>query len=140
MKLFWKFYAFLFLAIIFYNSLQLLDKNALPSLYYSAMMAFNSWYMVPYLLNILNALLSAIVCILIFYYAFKKQILYKAPYWLFYARLLSDFTGHSYAWQLVHTAMTQGIFWGLLGLASLILPILPSYLAQWHMTFNKNAP
>jgi len=102
------------------------------------MMAFNSWYIIPYLLNIINVFLSATACVLIFYYAFKKHVLYRAWYWLFYARLLSDFTGHSYAWQLIQIDITQGTLWGLLGVASLILPLFPSYLAQWRMTFNHH--
>ena len=106
-------------------------------MYYHTLSAFNNGYVAAYLLNILNILFNALAAILIFYYAFNSPILYKAPYWLFYARLLSDLTGHSFEWQLVQTSFAQGIFWGLLELAIMILPIVPSYIAHGCVTFTK---
>jgi len=59
------------------------------------------------------------------------------PLWLFYLRLFSDCTGHAYEFKIVQSGFSQSKLWGAVGLASLILPILPSYIAQWRMTFNK---
>ena len=134
MKLFWKYYAFLFLAIVLNNGLALLNPNSPSALYYNTLIAFNRWYIMAYLFNILNLGLSIIAGILIFNYAFKIQILSKTPYWLFYMRLLSDLTGHSWEWQLIQANMTQEILWGLLALFSWILPIAPSYFAHWRLS------
>jgi hypothetical protein len=141
MKLFWKFYSILFFAIVLNNALQLLNKNSLFGIYYNTTIVFSSWFIIPYFLNILNALIACIVCIFIFGYAFDVQVLSKAPQWLFYARLLSDCTGHSYELKMIQASFSHGELWGFIGLASLVLPMLPSYLAQWRITFNqKNAP
>lgn len=141
MKLFWKFYSFLLLAIVSSNALQLLNQNSLLEVYYNTTMAFSSWYAIPYFLNILNALIACIVCLFIFGYAFDVKSLSKTPPWLFYVRLLSDCTGHSYELKMIQSAFAQANLHGLIELASLIVPILPSYLAQWRMTFKtKNAP
>ncbi|MBF0504026.1 MAG: hypothetical protein HQL14_02875 [Candidatus Omnitrophica bacterium] len=141
MRLFWKFYTALFLVTIFNNGLVLLNKNSPLSIYYHTMMAFNSWFIVPYLVNIINVLLSLIVAFYILNYAFKTDVVLRAPYWIFYARILSDLTGHSYTWQYIQSGLIQGGFWGWLGLASFIIPLAPSYIVQWHITcLHKNAP
>ena len=119
------------------NALQLLNKDSLIEIYYNTTIVFSPWHIIPYLLNILNALIACIVCVFIFGYAFDLQSLPEAPQWLFYVRLLSDGIGHSYEWQIVQSGFSQSKLTGFLGLASLILPILPSYLAQWRMTFKK---
>jgi len=137
MKLFWKFYAFLFLAIVFNSAFQLLDKDSLFGVYYNTTIVFSKWYIFPYVLNILNSLIACTVCFFIFGYAFDLKALPSSPPWLFYLRLFSDCTGHSYEFKMVQSYFSQGELWGILGLASLILPILPSYLAQWRMTFSK---
>lgn len=134
MKLFWKYYAFLFMAIVLSNAFVLLNPNSPSEIYYNTLIAFNGWYAFAHLLNILNLGLNIIASILIFNYAFKIQVLRKAPYWLFYARLLSDLIGHSWEWQLIQANMTQDILWGLLALASWILPIAPSYFAHWRLS------
>jgi len=136
-KLFWKYYAFLFLVIVLSNGFLLFNPHSHPAVYYHTLMAFNIKYITAYLLNILNLALNTIACVLIFIYAFQTPVLYKAPYWLFYARFLSDLTGHSWEWQMIQASMAQGIFWGLLGLAALVLPIVPSYFPQWRLTFSQ---
>lgn len=137
MKLFWKFYSFLFLAIVLSSTLQVLNKDSLYGVYYNTTIAFSNWYAIPYFLNILNALIDCIVCLFIFGYAFDVKELSKAPRWLFYVRLFSDCTGHSYEFKMVQSGFTHGGLWGYIELASLVLPILPSYLAQWRMTFKQ---
>ena len=138
MKLFWKFYSFLFFAIVLSNSLQVLNMNSVFGVYYSTTIVFSTWFIIPYFLNILNALIACIVCLLIFGYAFNVPFLSRAPQWLFYLRLLSDCTGHSYELKMVQSGFSHGNFWGFVEIASLVLPILPSYIALWRMTFNKN--
>ena len=137
MKLFWKFYSLIFFTIMLNNALQLLNKNSLLEVYYNTTIVFSNWHIIPFSLNILNALIACIVCVFIFGYAFDLQCLPEAPQWLFYVRLLCDGIGHSYEWQIVQSGFSQSKLTGFLGLASLILPILPSYLAQWRMTFKK---
>jgi hypothetical protein len=140
MKIFWKSYSFLFFVIVLNNALQLLNKDSLIGVYYNTTIVFSNWYIIPYFLNILNALIACIVCLLIFGYAFNVQILSRAPQWLLYLRLFCDCTGHSYELKIVQSWFSHGKLWGFVELATLVLPILPSYLAQWRMTFNKNAP
>jgi hypothetical protein len=137
MKLFWKFYACLFFAIILNHGLELLNKDSPTSLYYNTLTAFNNWYLVPYLLHILNIALGLGISILIFNYAFNDRILFATPYWLFFLRLFCEFTGHSYDWQLIQTNFSQGYGWGFLGLATITFPLLPSYIAQWSITFKE---
>jgi len=138
MKLFWKSYSVLFLAIVLGNGLQLLDKNSSIAVYYNTTIIFGSWHIVPYIINVLNALINGIVCIYILGYAFDLKGLSKAPPLLFYARLLSDCFGHSFEMKTVQSGLSQGYLTGFIGLASLVLPILPSYLAQWRMTFSAS--
>jgi len=135
MKFFWKLYSLLFLTIVLNNALQLFDKNYTAEVYYHTTMIFNNWFIIPYLLNILNALLSGIVAVMILTFAYDIHPLPRLPAWLLYARILSDCTGHSYEWQIIQAGFTQNTLTGLLGLGSLIIPLLPSYLAQWRMTF-----
>lgn len=137
MKLFWKYYAFLFMAIVLSNGFALLNPNSPSEIYYNTLITFNRGYAFVHLLNILNLSLNIITGILIFNYAFKIKVLCAAPYWLFYARLLSDLIGHSWEWQLIQSNMAQDILWGLLALASWIVPIAPSYFAHWYMTFSQ---
>ena len=137
MKLFWKFYSFVFYIIVLNNALQLLNKDSLIEIYYHTTIVFSPWHIIPYLLNILNALINAIVCIFVLGYAFDLKGLSRAPQLLFYARLLSDSIGHSYEWQIILSGFSQSKFAGFLGLASLILPLLPSYLALSRITFKQ---
>jgi len=137
MKLFWKLYSFLFLVIMLSNASQIINKNSLLGIYYNTTIIFSNWFIIPYFLNILNALIGCLVWVFIFCYAFDVKGLNRAPQWLFYLRLLSDCTGHSYELKMIQSAFSQGKLWGFIGLASLILPILPSYLAFWRMTFDR---
>lgn len=137
MKLFWKLYFALFFAIVLSNALELLNKNSIIGVYYNTAMIFSNWFIIPYFLNILNTLINCIVCLYIFGYAFNTKGLTSAPSWLFYVRLLSDCVGHSYDMQTVQAGFYQGKLSGLLTIAALTFPIIPSYLAQWRMTFNR---
>ena len=137
MKIFWKFYAFLFYFIVLSNAYQLLGKDALLSVYYNTAIVFSHWYIVPYFLNILNVLIACAVSFYIFGYAFDIEAISKAPIWLFYIRLLSELTGHSYEIKMLQAQFSHGNIWGYIILASLIFPIIPSFIAQWRMCFNK---
>lgn len=136
MKIFIKFYSFLFYLIVLSNALQLLNPNSISGIYYNTTIVFNTWYILPYFLNIFNALINCIVCVIIFAYAFDMQGLPAIPLWLFYVRIFSDCTGHSYDIKMVQSGFAQGKLFGFIGLASLILPVLPSYLIQWRLRFN----
>ena len=136
MKLFWKFYSVLFLTIVLTDAIQLLDKDSLWGVYYNTTIVFSNWFIIPYFLNILNALIACIVCLYLFNYAFDLHILSQAPQWLFYLRLFSDCTGHSYEIKMIQAGFYQGKLLGFISLASLIIPILPSYLAHWRITFK----
>ena len=138
MKLFWKFYAALFFAIVLSNALELLNKNSVMGVYYYTTIIFSSWYIIPYLLNILNTLLGGIVLVFILKYAFDLRPLIVLPAWLFYLRIICECTGHSYEWNFIQSEFAQGKVWGFVSLASLIIPILPSYYAQWIFTFKKS--
>ena len=137
MKLFWKFYSFVFYIIVLNNALQLLNKDSLIEIYYHTTIVFSPWHIIPYLLNILNVIINAIVCIFVLAYAFDLKTLPQAPLSLFYARLLSDSVGHSYEWQIILSGFSQSKFAGFLGVASLTIPILPSYLALWRITYKQ---
>jgi len=137
MKLFWKFYSLIFYIIVLNNALQLLNKDSLIEIYYNTTIVFSPWHIIPYLFNILNVLINAIVCIFVLGYAFDLKGLSKVPPSLFYALLLSDSVGHSYEWQIILSGFSQSKFSGFLGLASLTLPILPAYLALWRITFKQ---
>jgi hypothetical protein len=137
MKLFWKFYSCLLLSIVLSKALELLNKDSLVEVYYHTTIIFSNWFILPYALNVLNILISCIICIFIIGYAFDLQGLSKAPRWLFYAHLLGDCIGHSYEFKMIQSGFSQGKLIGFIELASLILPLLPSYLALWHMTFNQ---
>jgi len=137
MKLFWKLYSCLFLAIVLSNAVQLLNKDSMIGVYYNTIIVFSNWYIIPYFLNILNALITSIVCLFIIGYAFDVKNFSTAPQWLFYARLLSDCTGHSYEVKMIQSGFAQGKYWGMIAIASMVLPILPSYLAQIRMTFKQ---
>jgi len=136
MKLFWKIYLGLFTFIVINSVIQLLNKNSVIGVYYNTTIVFNKWHIIPYFLNILNALINCIVCLYLFGYAFEIKNLARAPVWLFYVRLLLDCTGQTYGLKLLQSGFAQDNFYGLLGVASLVFPILPSYLAQWRMTFK----
>ena len=139
MKLFWKFYCALYFAIVLNNAFLLLNKDSLLGVYYNTTIVFNPWYSLPYYLNILNALINCIVSLFIFGYAFNRQDLNRPPQWLFYVRLLSDCTGHTYELIMIQAGFYQSKLMGYIGLAALIVPILPSYLAHWRMTFNRKS-
>jgi hypothetical protein len=136
MKLFWKSYSFLFLAIVSSNAAQLLDKDSVLGVYYNTMIVFSSWYIIPYFLNILNALINCMACAFIIGYAFNWQKLSSAPQWLFYARLLSDCTSRFYEAKMIQASFSQGRLWGCIGLASLIFPIIPSYYLLWRISLK----
>jgi len=138
MKLFWKLYSFLFFTLVLNSTLELLRPNSLLGIYYHTTIVFSAWHIIPYLLNILNALIACSVCLFIFGYSFDVPILSRAPVWLFYLRILSDCTGHSYEIKMIQSGFSQGKLIGFLGIATLIIPILPSYLVQWRMTFNEH--
>jgi hypothetical protein len=137
MKLFWRAYFLLFFVIVLSNALQLLNKNSVIGVYYNTAIIFSNWFIIPYFLNILCALINCIVCLFIFGYAFDVPGISRAPQWLFYVRILIDCIGHSYDLKTIQAGFYQGKLSGFLTLAALILPILPSYLAHWRMTFNR---
>lgn len=137
MKLFWKLYSFLFLTIILSIGSQLLDPNAIIGAYYNTTIVFSKWFAIPYLLNILNFLVSATVAVFLLGYAFDVQSLSRAPRWLFYLRVLSDCSGHNYEWQSVLAGFAQSKLAGSIALASLTIPLLPSYILQYKITFKK---
>lgn len=136
MKLFWKVYSFLFFAIALKNAVVLFNKASLFTIYYHITVVFNGWYIVPYLFNALNALLECIVAVFLFAYAFDLNFLLPAPMWLFYLRLLSDCFGHSFEWQMIQASLYQSKMIAAIGIASLIIPIIPSYMAQWRMSLS----
>jgi hypothetical protein len=137
MKLFWKVYSFLFFTIVLSNALSLFSKASIVATYYHITVVFNSWFIIPYLFNALNALLACIACAYLFAYAFDINFLLPAPAWLFYLRLLSECFGHSFEWQMIQASFYQNKFLAIVGLASLIIPIIPSYIAQWRMSYPK---
>jgi len=137
MKLFWKFYSVLFIFLAWSSALQLLNKDSVLGVYYNTTIVFSNWYIIPYFLNILSALIACIVGLFVLGYSFDVKGFSQMPLWLFYLRLFSDCTGHAYEFKIVQSGFSQSKLWGAVGLASLILPILPSYIAQWRMTFNK---
>ena len=137
MKIFWKFYSVLFLVITSSSALQLLDKNSFLGVYYNTTIVFSNWYIIPYILNILCILITCIVCLFIFGYAFDIKSIPRTPRWLFYVRILSECTGHAYEFKMIQSRFYQSKVWGFVGIATLILLILPSYIAQWRMTFKN---
>jgi len=137
MKLFWKYYSALFIAITLNSAIKVLDKDSVMGVYYNTTIIFSNWFIIPYFLNILNVLISCLIGAYLFGYAFDRPGLSRAPVWLFYVRLLSDFTGHTYELKVIQSSFSQDKLWGLIGIASLVLPILPSYLAQWRMSFKQ---
>ena len=137
MNLFWKFYSLLFYLLVLSNALQLLNPNSISGIYYNTTIVFSNWFIIPYILNILNSLINCVVCIIIFTYAFDVPNQPSISPWLLYARLLSDATGHSYELRIIQSGFAQSKIFGFIALASLVLPILPSYLIQWRITFNK---
>jgi len=138
MKLFWKLYSLLFYLIVLSNALQILNPNSIVGVYYNTTIVFSNWFIIPYFLNIFNGLINCIVFIIIVTYAFDIKALPQAPAWLFYVRILSDCTGHSYDMKMVESGFAQGIIFGFIALALLILPVLPSYFLQWHITYKKS--
>jgi len=135
MKLFWKIYSFLFLAIVLNDAIQILDKGSHLGVYYNTTIVFSNWFFIPYFLNLLSVLINGIACLFLFGYAYEIKKLSIAPQWLFYLRILCDCVGHTYGWQMIRSGFSQSKLAGFAGLASMILPILPSYLAQWRQTF-----
>ena len=137
MKIFWRIYSFIFYAIVISNAIQLLNKNSMLGVYYNTTIVFSGWYIVPYFMNILNGLIACIVCLFIYGYAFNIRGLTKAPLWLLFLRFLSESTGHSYEIKMIQSIIIQAKFLGFIAIASMILPIIPSYIAQWRLTFNQ---
>ena len=136
MKIFWKFYAFLFYLIVLSNAIQLLGKDSLLGVYYNTTIVFSQWFIIPYFLNILNVLIACIVSLYIFGYAFDIQALSKAPKWLFYVRIFTECSGHNYEIKMLQSYFSHDNIWGYALLAALFFPILPSYIAQWRMSFS----
>lgn len=138
MKLTWKIYSFFFLSLCLNDLLLIINKNSILNVYYNTTMIFSAWYALPYFLNIFNVLLTVLIALFIFGYAFNQPDFSKLPAWIFYVRTLSDLTGHSYELKFVLSSFVQGKWFGLLTAFAIILPILPSYLIQWQITFGQN--
>ena len=136
MKLFWKVYSLLFLVIVWSNLYQLFSKDSPFAVYYNTTIILSSWLAIPYFFNILNVLTACIVCLFVFAFAFDIRTMALVPVWFFYARILIDCVGHSYEFKMIQAGFTHGNSWGCIALASLILPVLPSYLALWKLTFK----
>jgi len=136
MKIAWKVYSFLFFTSSLNNAVILLDKNSAFSIYYNITIIFSGWHTIPYFLNIFNVFIACLIALYIFAYAFDMPDLPSLPVWFFYVRLLSDIFGHSYEFKMVLSGFIQGKLIGLLAASTLVLPLFPSYLAQWRMTFN----
>ncbi|MDE1921709.1 MAG: hypothetical protein KGI24_09775 [Candidatus Omnitrophica bacterium] len=141
MKLIWKTYSCLFFIMAVNDTLQLLNEKSSVWVFYHMTMAFSNRFAVFYALNLFNAMISGFVGVFILAYAFKMKDLPKLPVWLLCLRLFSDCTGHSYGWEIIKSGFSQGQLAGLTGVVVWALPIVPSYLIQWRMTFaQKEAP
>ena len=127
----------MFFAVAWNHALPLLNNNSPFGTYYGVVMVFNTWYVFPYFFNIFNVLINVIVSVLILGYAYNPGGLPRIPVWLFYVRLLSDCTGHSFESKMIEADFSQGNLAGVLGLVSMTVPILPSYLALYLMTFRN---
>jgi len=138
MKLFWKIYAWFFLALVSTNAGQFFDSDSMLTVYYHTTIIFNNWYTIPYILNILNAVLYCILCLFIFGYAYDINGISRLAPFYFFLRLLSDATGHTYELKIIQSSFAQSKLAGLVGLACLSLLVLPSYLVHWKMTFEKS--
>jgi len=136
MNLFWRFYSVLFFTLVASSTYHLINKDSVYLIYYKTTIIFSNWYVIPYFLNILNTLITGLVCLFIVGYAFDIPTLSRLPKWFFYLRILSDCTGHAFEWKMIQSGFAQGTLGGLISLTALILPILPSYIAQFKMTFG----
>ena len=139
MKLFWKAYSVLFFLIVLSNASAMINQGSLPSVYYKTTIIFSGWYIFPYFFNIVNSIIYCVICLIIVAYAFDLPGMPQVPKSLFYARLLSDCFGHTYEMKMIQSGFSQGRVWGLIGLMSLILPVLPSYLVHWQITFKRKS-
>ncbi len=134
MKIFAKFYAFLFFILAEKSLLDLFNSHSQITVYYKTTIIFSNWLIAPYFFNIFDALLNLFVSLLIFAYAFDMQGLFKTTRWFLFVRLIADCLGHSYRMKIMQADFVQGNLPGLLGMLTVLLPVLPSYLIQWRMS------
>ncbi|MDE2223244.1 MAG: hypothetical protein KGK03_09280 [Candidatus Omnitrophica bacterium] len=140
-KFIWRVYTCIFFLLAVNDASGIFDTQSSLNVYYHTAIILNSWFFLPFVLNVLNVLIECLVGILIFAYVFDVKDTPRLAPELFYIRLLTDLSGHAYSFEIIKSDFVQERLLGLVGLAILIMPVLPSYFIQWRMTFShKKAP
>ncbi len=137
MKLFWKSYAIFFIVISLGNASSFLSPDSQARLYYDMMMKFYPYYTILFALNILNLVLTLLGAAIVFFYAFNIKHSFAMWRWVFIVRLLSDLAGHHYEWKFIQGAFVSSTFAGIIGIASLTVSVIPSYIAHYRYAFKK---
>ena len=134
---FWKIYIAIFTIISLNNIIFSLSSKSLNYQYYHILSAFDSASAVFYYLNVASALLTVSSIFPLISYITPKKIKYIQFWqWLFFLRIFTDLTGHSYEILLCRSTfhMDHRAGWALCGI--LALPILPSYIIHWKSAFK----
>ena len=106
--------------------------------YYQILIAFDIYFLIPYVLNAAAVLLNALSLIPFYGFLFKIDILSK-DFWkyILLARILADLTGHAYEWKLIKSLVRYDLQVAL-GFVSIAVMInLTSYLALFLYAFPK---
>ena len=137
MKIFWRCYSIALLLTILLNNFSLFFKHSPACLYYTFLIAYDKSYYIPYILNLLNIIFNFLGCIVFIFYTLNIKRWSVLLQWLFFARLLTELTGHHYEWKLVQSYFAQENYLGWLVAILIIAPQIPSYIAHYIYAFQQ---
>ena len=75
-------------------------------------------------------------CPVLFLFAFNVSTDKRLWRWLFFMRIFTDLSGHSYEWKFIQSYFAQDPSMGLTVLGAFILPKIPSYIAHYQYAFK----
>ena len=133
---FWRAYAVLFTFTALAHAYYFFKPNSAPVVYYVMLMGFHKAYAVIFFLNILAVLATLASSVPMLCCAFGIDFRLRLWQWLFYLRVFTDLAGHHYEWKFLQTIFAYDILYGLLAVASWLIPLIPSYIAHYLYAFK----
>jgi hypothetical protein len=138
MKLFWKSYSILFLFITAGNFLYFINPHSAFQFYYFTLMTLDPSYYIAFFLNALNITLTLASAFIGLFYAFNVRLNFLVLVeYLLWGRFLSDIAGHHYEIKFIQSAFVQDRHFGLVAIASIVIPLIPSYIAHYRYSKQK---
>lgn len=135
----WKVYFLIYFLIVTVDIGTFFSPESPKNIYYQVLIAFDSLFIVPFLLNALAVILD--VLSLVPFYGFIEGIAFLSKkFWrlVFMTRLVLALWGHSYDFQLIRSLSHENINNALAFVAVAILLNIPSYAAMFLYAFQKD--